>query len=51
MGLRGTPLPSGSPTVYWGIIAGAVLLGLLSMGLSTRVALRARPIDAIGLRE
>jgi putative ABC transport system permease protein len=51
LGLRGTVLPSGSPTVYWGIIAGAVLLGLLSMGLSTRVALRARPIDAIGLRE
>ncbi|MEA5364431.1 ABC transporter permease [Amycolatopsis sp., V23-08] len=51
LGLRGTVLPSGSPTVYLGIIAGAVLLGVLSMGLSTRVALRARPIDAIGLRE
>ncbi|WP_328649961.1 FtsX-like permease family protein [Amycolatopsis sp. NBC_00348] len=51
MGLRGTVVPSGSPTVYLGIIAGAVLLGLLSMGLSTRVALRAKPIDAIGLRE
>ncbi|WP_328618652.1 ABC transporter permease [Amycolatopsis sp. NBC_00355] len=51
MGLRGTVIPSGSPTVYIGIIAGAVLLGLLSMGLATRVALRARPIDAIGLRE
>jgi putative ABC transport system permease protein len=51
LGLRGTVLPSGSPTVYCGIIAGAVLLGLLSMALSTRVALRARPIEAIGLRE
>lgn len=51
MGLRGTVVPSGAPTVYLGIIAGAVLLGLLSMGLSTRVALRAKPIDAIGLRE
>jgi putative ABC transport system permease protein len=51
LGLRGTLLPSGPPTVYLGIIAGAVLLGLLSMGISTRVALRARPIDAIGLQE
>ena len=51
LGLRGTVLPSGSPTVYLGIIGGAVLLGVLSMGLSTRVALRTKPIDAIGLRE
>lgn len=51
MALRGTPLPSGPPTVYLGIIGGAILLGLLSMGLATRVALRARPIDAIGQRE
>nr|WP_083466939.1 FtsX-like permease family protein [Kibdelosporangium sp. MJ126-NF4]CTQ97040.1 putative ABC transport system integral membrane protein [Kibdelosporangium sp. MJ126-NF4] len=51
LALRGTPLPSGSATVFGGIIAGAVLLGLLSLGVSTRVALRAKPIEAIGLRE
>ncbi|WP_372669759.1 ABC transporter permease [Amycolatopsis kentuckyensis] len=51
VGLRGSPVPSGSWTVYLGIIGGAAALGFLSMGLSTFVALRARPIDAIGLRE
>ncbi|GLY44332.1 ABC transporter permease [Amycolatopsis sp. NBRC 101858] len=51
MGLRGSPLPSGPLSVYFGIIGGAALLGLAAMGLSTWVALRARPIDAIGLRE
>ncbi len=48
---RGTPLPSGTPLVLAGIVGGAFLLSLLSLGLSTRVALRAKPIDAIGLRE
>ncbi|MGW4525691.1 FtsX-like permease family protein [Amycolatopsis sp. NPDC004378] len=50
-GLRGTPLPSGPLSVYFGIIGGAALLGVAAMGLSTWAALRARPIDAIGLRE
>ncbi|ONI75392.1 ABC transporter permease [Actinosynnema sp. ALI-1.44] len=49
--MRGTPLPSGSPAVFGGIVGGAVLLGLLSLGIATRVTLRARPIDAIGLRD
>ncbi|MET9261679.1 FtsX-like permease family protein [Amycolatopsis sp. NPDC004079] len=48
---RDTPLPSGTPAVFGGIIAGAFLLSLVSLGLSTRVTLRAKPIDAIGLRE
>ncbi|WP_083255031.1 FtsX-like permease family protein [Amycolatopsis orientalis] len=51
LGLRGTPLPSGPITVFAGIIAGAILLGLVSLGLATRVALRSKPIEAIGLRE
>jgi putative ABC transport system permease protein len=51
VGLRGNPLPSGPWSVYFGIIGGAAVLGLVAMGLSTWVALRARPIDAIGLRE
>ena len=51
LGLRGTPLPSGTVTVFGGVIAGAILLGLLSLGLATRVALRSKPIEAIGLRE
>lgn len=51
LALRDTPLPSGTPAVFGGIIAGAFLLSLVSLGLSTRVTLRAKPIDAIGLRE
>ncbi|WP_370971116.1 FtsX-like permease family protein [Amycolatopsis sp. cg9] len=50
-GLRGTPLPAGPLSVYFGITGGAVLLGMVAIGVATRVALRARPIDAIGLRE
>ncbi|MBE8521927.1 ABC transporter permease [Amycolatopsis sp. H6(2020)] len=50
-GLRGNPVPAGSPSVYFGIIAGAVLLGMVAIGVATTVALRARPIDAIGVRE
>ncbi|MEV7097237.1 FtsX-like permease family protein [Amycolatopsis sp. NPDC051045] len=51
IGLRGNPVPAGPLSVYWGIIAGAVLLGMVAIGVATSVALRARPIDAIGLRE
>ncbi|MEU8412583.1 FtsX-like permease family protein [Amycolatopsis japonica] len=51
LGLRGTPLPSGTVTVFGGVIAGAILLGLVSLGLATRVALRSKPIEAIGPRE
>lgn len=51
IGLRGNPVPAGPPSVYFGIIAGAVLLGMVAIGVATTVALRARPIDAIGLRE
>ncbi|WP_033292940.1 ABC transporter permease [Amycolatopsis jejuensis] len=51
IGLTGLPLPSGPIAVYFGIIGGAILLGMLAMGLATRTALRARPIDSIGLRE
>ncbi|MEU3642129.1 ABC transporter permease [Lentzea sp. NPDC034063] len=49
--LTGSPLPAGSITVYLGALAGAVLLGVVSIGVSTRMSLRAKPIDAIGTRE
>ncbi|MFC9254636.1 FtsX-like permease family protein [Amycolatopsis thailandensis] len=51
LGLRGTPIPAGSPWYYAGIIGGAILLALLSLGIATRAALRQRPVDAIGIRE
>ncbi|OXM64899.1 ABC transporter permease [Amycolatopsis vastitatis] len=51
IGLRGNVVPAGPPSVYFGIIAGAAALGMVAIGVATRVTLRARPIDAIGVRE
>ena len=51
VGLRGTPLPSGPWSVYFGIIGGAVLLGMVAIGVATSVTLRARPVEAIGVGE
>ncbi|MFI9008150.1 ABC transporter permease [Actinosynnema sp. NPDC053489] len=51
IGLTGTPLVGGPVLVYLGIVAFTALLGLLAVGLPTRLALRARPVDAIGVRE
>jgi putative ABC transport system permease protein len=49
--LTGSPLPAVPPLVYLAIIGVTALLGLLAIGIPTRVALRARPVEAIGLRE
>ncbi|MEV4056008.1 ABC transporter permease [Amycolatopsis sp. NPDC049688] len=51
LALRGNPVPAGGVSVYLGIIGGAVVLGMVAIGVATSVALRARPIDAIGVRE
>lgn len=51
IGLIGNPLPAGPIGVYLGALAGAALLGLVSIAVSTRLSLRAKPIDAIGSRE
>jgi putative ABC transport system permease protein len=51
IGLVGNPIMPAPLTVYFAIVAGAAALGIVSLAVSTRVGLRARPIDAIGLRE
>ncbi|MEU4803159.1 FtsX-like permease family protein [Actinosynnema sp. NPDC023587] len=51
IGFLGTPVPSGPILVYLGIIGFAALLGFLALGVPTRLALRAKPVDAIGMRE
>lgn len=51
IGLTGSPLPDGPIQVYLGALAGAALLGVVSIAVSTRLSLRAKPIDAIGIRE
>jgi putative ABC transport system permease protein len=51
LGLTESPIPSVSAGVYAAIIGVTVALGLLAIGVPTRVALRAHPVDAIGIRE
>ncbi len=41
IGFTGAPIPSGSIWVYPAVLAGAALLGIASIAISTRVALRA----------
>jgi len=49
--LKGTPLPDVEPLLLAGLLAGTALLGLLASLLPARLALRTRPVDAIGLKE
>ncbi|WP_404817150.1 ABC transporter permease [Streptomyces thermolineatus] len=51
LGFLGTPLPAGPPLVYGAVVTVTVLLGVLSVMLPVRLALRTRPVDAIGVRE
>ncbi|GGU50645.1 FtsX-like permease family protein [Lentzea flava] len=51
IGFTGTPLPTGPIWVYLGVLAGAALLGVVSIAVSTRLSLRAKPVDTIGIRE
>jgi putative ABC transport system permease protein len=51
IGFTGVPLPAGPSWVYGAVLAGAAVLGVVSIAVSTRLSLRAKPIDAIGTRE
>ncbi|MEU7476637.1 ABC transporter permease [Lentzea sp. NPDC042327] len=51
LGATGTPLPAGPGWVFPAVLAGAVLLGTASIAVATRLSLRAKPIDTIGMRE
>jgi putative ABC transport system permease protein len=51
VGLTRTPTPSIPPLIYLGILAAAWLLGWAAIMISTLVAMRARPVEAIGTRE
>ncbi|MFD4675322.1 ABC transporter permease [Lentzea sp. NPDC058450] len=51
LGLTGSPVPSGAAGVWLGALGGAVLLGVVSVAVSTRLSLRGKPIDTIGTRE
>jgi putative ABC transport system permease protein len=51
LGLTRTLIPSVPPLTYLGIVAVAALLGWAAVMTSTRIAMRAQPVDAIGVRE
>lgn len=51
LGLTGSPLPRFPVLLYAGIVAVTALTGLAAILLPTRLALRTRPVEGIGLRE
>jgi putative ABC transport system permease protein len=51
LGLTESPIPSVSAPVYAAIIGVTAALGLLAVGVPTRFALRAHPVDATGIHE
>ncbi|XIE81108.1 ABC transporter permease [Streptomyces sp. SBR177] len=51
IGFLGRPLPAGSPLIYAAVVAAAVVLGMAATMIPVRLALRARPVEAIGVRE
>jgi hypothetical protein len=50
-GLTGSPAPHIPPLIYGGVVAAVALLGWLATVVPTRVALRAGPVEVIGMRE
>jgi putative ABC transport system permease protein len=51
LGLTESPIPAVSAPACGAIIGATAALGLLAMGVPTRVALRSHPVDAIGIHE
>ena len=49
--LTGSSIPAVDPRMLAGILGGTAVLGLIASLLPTRLALRTRPVDAIGLRD
>jgi putative ABC transport system permease protein len=48
--LTGSPIPHLEPGLLAAVLGGTAVLGLLASLLPTRLALRTRPVDAIGLK-
>jgi putative ABC transport system permease protein len=49
--LSGSAVPVVPPLIALGIVGGVALLALLATEVPTRLVLRQRPVDAIGIRE
>lgn len=48
LGMTESPFPSIAPVAYGAIVLVTALLGLLAIGIPTRLALRTRPVNALG---
>ncbi|MGH8967566.1 MAG: FtsX-like permease family protein, partial [Actinomycetes bacterium] len=48
LGMTESPIPTIAPVTYLAIVVVTALLGLLAIGIPTRVALRSRPVNALG---
>jgi putative ABC transport system permease protein len=48
IGMTGSPLPTVAPLTYLAIVVVTALLGLLAIGIPTRLALRTQPVAALG---
>lgn len=51
IGMTESWIPAVPLVIFAGIVAVAATLGLLAISVPTRFALRARPVDAIGIRD
>ena len=47
LGMTESPVPSVAPLTYVAVVVVTALLGLLAIGIPTRVALRTRPVNAL----
>jgi putative ABC transport system permease protein len=48
IGMTESPFPTVAPVTYLAIVGVTAVLGLLAIGIPTRLALRARPVHALG---
>jgi putative ABC transport system permease protein len=48
IGMTGSPLPTIAPLTYLAVVVVTALLGLLAIGIPTRLALRTQPVAALG---
>jgi putative ABC transport system permease protein len=48
IGMTGSPIPTVAPLTYLAVVVVTALLGLLAIGIPTRLALRTQPVAALG---
>jgi putative ABC transport system permease protein len=48
IGMTESPVPAIEPLAYLAIVVVTAVLGLLAIGIPTRLAMRTRPVDALG---